>query len=71
MPKIKVEIEVPNGNYCDDVDDGYCPLFKRNLWGECFCLLFNRDLETDKENDYSCIRCDKCKQAEVKDEQQV
>ena len=23
---------------------------------------------TDKENDYSCIRCEKCKQAEVKEQ---
>ena len=68
MPKIKVEIEVPNGNYCDDVNDGFCPLFERNLWGECFCLLFNRKLESDKENDENCKRCDECKQAEAKDE---
>ena len=68
MPKIRVEIEVPNGNYCDDVDEGFCPLFERDIWGECFCLLFNRKLELDKENDENCKRCDECKQAEVKDE---
>lgn len=67
MAKIKVELEVPNGNYCDDVDDGYCPMCKRNIWEEYHCLLFGGELETDKENDYSCIRCEKCKQAEVKD----
>lgn len=67
MAKIKVEIEVPNGNYCDDVDDGYFPMCERNIWGECFCLLFNRKLELDKENDENCKRCAECKQAEVKD----
>ena len=65
MAKIRVEIEVPSGEYCDDADEGFCPLFERNLWGECFCLLFGDELEIDKENDYSCKRCDKCKQAEV------
>ena len=68
MPKIKVEIEVPNSDYCDDVDDGYCPMCNRNIWGEYHCLLFDVELKTNKENDYSCKRCDKCKQAEVKDE---
>lgn len=51
MPKIRVELEVPNGNYCDDVDDGYCPMCKRNMWGEYHCFLFGNELETDKEND--------------------
>lgn len=68
MAKIKVELEVPNGNYCDDVDDGYCPMCKGNIWGEYHCFLFGDELETDKENDYSCIRCDKCKQAEVQND---
>ena len=68
MPKIKVEIEVPDAEDCDDVDDAYCPMCKRNIWGEYHCFLFGDELETDKENDYSCKRCDKCKQAEVKDE---
>ena len=67
MAKIRVEIEVPNGNYCDDIDAGFCSLFERNMWGECFCLLFNRKLEPDKKNDENCKRCDECKQAEVKD----
>lgn len=67
MPKIKVEIEVPNGNYCDDVDDGYCHMCEGNIWGDFHCRLFDVELKTDKENDYSCIRCDKCKQAEVND----
>lgn len=65
MAKIKVKIEVPNGNYCDDVDVGFCPLFERNLWGESFCLLFNRKLESDKENDENGKRCAECKEAEV------
>lgn len=40
MAKIKVEIEVPNGNYCDDVDEGFCPLFERNLWGRVLLFAF-------------------------------
>lgn len=67
MTKIKVELEVPNGNYCDCVDD-YCPLCERNIWGEGYCYLFGCDLETDANNGYYCKRCDKCKQAEVKEQ---
>lgn len=67
MAKIRVEIEVPNGEYCDDVDDGYCPMCEHNIWGEFHCLLFDVELKIDKENDYSCIRYAKCKQAEVED----
>lgn len=68
MAKIRVEIEVPDSEYCDDVDDGYFPMCKRNMWGEYHCFLFGNELETDKENDYSCIRCDECKQAEVEEQ---
>lgn len=66
MPKIRVEVEVPDGNYCDCVDD-YCPLCECNIWGEGYCYLFGCDLEMDKENGYYRKRCDKCKQAEVED----
>lgn len=70
MAKIKVEIEVPNGNYCDDVDDGYCPMCKRNMWGEYHCFIFGDELDIDGIDAWEsrCIRCDKCKQAEVKDD---
>lgn len=68
MAKIKVEIEVPSGEYCDDVNEGFCPLFESNIWGESHCFLFGDELETDKENHYYCKRCDKCKQAEVKEQ---
>lgn len=65
MAKIKVEIEVPSGNYCDDVKDVCCPMCECDIWGECHCLLFGCELETDAKNVYYCKRCDKCKQAEV------
>ena len=68
MAKIKVELEVPNGNYCDDVNDVYCPMCERNIWGECYCSLFCDELKIDSENGYYCKRCEECKQAEVKDE---
>ena len=68
MAKIKVELEVPNGNYCDDVNDVYCPMCERNIWGECYCSLFCDELKTDSENGYYCKRCDKCKQAEVRND---
>ena len=67
MPKIKVEIEVPSGGYCEN-EDIVCRMC---LWGNrgiCYCCLFNVDLEIDEENSNYCIRCDKCKQAELKDE---
>ena len=63
MPKIKVEIEVPNGKYCETIDN-ICPL----CFEEYYCALFDVELENDTKNHYYCIRCDKCKQAEVKDE---
>lgn len=31
MAKIKVELEVPSGEYCDDVNEGFCPLFESNI----------------------------------------
>lgn len=66
MPKIRVEIDVPDGKYCDN-EDTICPMcLERNL-SECYCCLFESDLEIDEENQWYCIRCDKCKQAEVKE----
>lgn len=67
MPKIKVEIEVPNSEYCN-VKDVYCPMHESNVWGDCHCSLFDCELETDANNGYYCKRCDKCKQAEVEDD---
>ena len=67
MPKIKVEIEVPSGEYCEN-EDTTCPMCLEGNWGICYCCLFNVDLEIDEENSNYCIRCDKCKQAEVNDD---
>lgn len=66
MTKIKVEIKVPSGNFCDKLDE-ICPMCIENEWGECYCALFATELKIDKENNLCCIRCDKCKQAEVKE----
>ena len=64
MAKIKVEIEVPSGEYCEN-EDTTCPMCLEGNWGMCYCALFRDDLETDANNSYYCKRCDKCKQAEV------
>ena len=63
MTKIKVEIKVPSGNFCDKLDE-ICPMCIENEWGEYYCALFVTELKIDKENNLCCIRCDKCKQAE-------
>lgn len=65
MPKIKVEIEVPSDKYCDN-EDTFCLACCEDNWGKCYCEIFDEDLEIDSDSGY-CIRCDKCKQAEVKD----
>lgn len=57
MAKISVEIEVPSD--CRD-----CEHFDFNLE---VCNLFNDDVFYDEDKDIY-ERCDKCKQAEVKDE---
>ena len=67
MAKIKVEIEVPSGDYCEN-ENTTCPMcFERGFVG-CYCALFNVELESDNKNHYYCKRCEQCKQAEVKDE---
>ena len=66
MAKIKAEIEVLNDKYCDTEDD-VCPMCQESHWGEWYCCLFGNELEIDLDN-CCCIRCDKCKQAEVKDD---
>ena len=65
MPKIRVELEVIDSKYCDD---GYtvCPVCLESNWGEYYCAIFGNDLEIDLDNGF-CIRCDKCKQAEVEE----
>lgn len=62
MAKIKVEIEVPNGEYCDC--SVFCPLLENDDFGQFWCPLYG-DLEVDNDNGYHIKRCDKCKQAEV------
>lgn len=67
---IKVEIIVPKGDYCDEDEDNVCPMIKRGVMGIRYCSLFSIALDkayTDKGR-YS-KRCEKCKEAEVKDEQ--
>ena len=62
MPKIKVELEVPD-EYCDKpgnvcpmcVDDGVA----------AYCMLFKYALE---EEDFHCKRLRACKKAEVKED---
>ena len=66
MPKIKVEIEVPNGEYCE-TEDNICPMCIECELAVYRCVLFDDELEIDDIND-CCIRCDKCKQAEVKEQ---
>lgn len=66
MPKIKVEIEVPNDKYCER-EDTVCPMCFEGAWGVCRCALFDEDLIFDEDNHHYCIRCDGCKQAEVKE----
>ena len=62
MAKIRVEIEVPSGEYCKD-----CIYWKRD--GNGYCYIFNKELKVER-TDWSwgkvnIHRCDKCKQAEV------
>ena len=65
MPKIKVELEVPSGEYCKD-----CIYWKRD--GKGYCYLFNKELTVERFDwswgEIKIQRCDKCKQAEVKDD---
>lgn len=63
MPKIKVEIEVPDDKYCEN-EDTTCPMCLEGNWGMCYCAIFDDNLEIDSDSG-CCIRCDKCKQAEV------
>lgn len=65
MPKIKVEIEVPD-EYCDK--NALCPAFYHDEWGY-HCLIFDTyddNLELDRQI-FAHKRCEQCKQAEVKE----
>ena len=62
MAKIRIEIEVPSGEYCKD-----CIYWKRD--GKSYCYLFNKELKVERFDwtwgEVNIQRCDKCKQAEV------
>lgn len=66
MTKIKVEINVPNKDYCENADN-VCSMCLEGNWGKCYCCLFDIDLEIDDIYCY-CKRCEKCKQAEVEND---
>ena len=67
MPKIKVELEVPDRKYCDN-EDTTCPMCLAGNWGKWYCALFDTDLDIESGADYNyCKRCDECKQAEVEE----
>lgn len=70
MAKIRAEIEVPTDKYCER-EDIVCPMcYEREfgyLRGDFRCVLFDEDLELDEDYHHYCIRCDKCKQAEVEE----
>lgn len=66
MGKIKIELEMPDNKYCDNVEY-CCPCCYYDSYGNYRCALFDVELEIDENHGY-CTRCDKCKQAEVKDE---
>ena len=48
MAKIRVEIEVPSGKYCDS--DDTCSLLKKGCFGQYWCSLYGDELEIDKDN---------------------
>ena len=59
MPKIKVEIDVPDGKYCKACE--YCRYIASDL---AVCALFGYTIPLKAPDRYP-ERCDKCKQAEV------
>lgn len=61
MAKIRVELEVPNGKYCLE-----CKYGKYVASDFAMCTLFGDIIQ--RKEDIFPKRCDKCKQAEVKDE---
>ncbi len=65
MPKIRVEIEVPNGEYCRTCEYG------RYVASDfAVCTLFNNAIVL-QEQDALPKRCDECKQAEVEDDDKI
>lgn len=62
MPKIKVELEV-DIEFCDN-----CPMFRLfpHRDREAVCCLYNIPL-TFSPRSLAYVRCNECKQAEVKD----
>ena len=63
MAMIKVELEL-GSEFCDN-----CPMFRLfpHRDSEAFCYLYNIPL-TFSPRYLGYVRCDECKQAEVKDE---
>ena len=62
MPRIKVEINVPDGDYCDK--DSMCPVCTYNGYGSHCCAVFGfRELDNDPKNN-RLIRLDMCKAIE-------
>lgn len=59
MIKVRVETEVPSGKYCDDCIYNYY-----DMAGFHWCILFHKKIPL-------AVRCDECKQAEVKDEKEL
>lgn len=62
MPKIIVELEVPDSKYCDN-EDTTCPMCVDD-GVTSYCMLFKYGLE---EENYHCKRLKICKQAEVEE----
>ena len=65
MSKIRIEIEVPSGEYCKD-----CIYLKHD--GKGYCYLFNKELKVERFDwtwgEVNIQRCDECKGAEVENE---
>ena len=70
MPKIKVEVEVPNVKYCKTCEyREYCKTCEYSRYGAgdfAGCTLFSGAI-TLREQDGLPKRCKKCKQAEVEE----
>lgn len=64
MAKIKIELKVPDSEYCDC--ETRCPMLEAGFWaGEYRCSFYDSELEVDKDNGYYFKRCEQCKQAEA------
>ena len=71
MPKIRVEIDVPNVKYCKTCEHReYCKTCEYSRYGAgdfAGCTLFSGAIIALREQDGLPERCDECKQAEVKE----